>query len=188
MFATRIKGVPAVVLVVGLAVAGAAGLLDQTRAAEQLKGSGTPAAKKDQKDEKGQPAPKGEPAPGNAKTEQKVLTPEEAVKLRSKEKVTVQFKVAAVQDETRSPGSGFGPLPILLKDGGKFAVALLPPATTTIMRLGIEPGKHFSGRVIRVTGIVQPVEGERPYYGQAYYILVEDLNQAEFSFIGDPPR
>ena len=42
--------------------------------------------------------PKEEPAPKNAGTEQKVLTPEEALKLRSKEKVTVQFKVAGVDD------------------------------------------------------------------------------------------
>jgi hypothetical protein len=75
-----------------------------------------------------------------------VLTPEEAIKQRPKEKVTVQFKVAAVE-AMPNPGSGFGgPVYyIFLKDGGRFT-ARLSRAADQIMRLGIEPVKHFSGR------------------------------------------
>src|SRR5439155_22399244 len=45
--------------------------------------------------EQGQPAEKT--SPKDAKTEQKVLTPAEAIQQRPKEKVTVQFKVIAAQ-------------------------------------------------------------------------------------------
>jgi hypothetical protein len=75
-----------------------------------------------------------------------VLTPEEAIKQRAKEKVvTVQFRVTAVQDESQSPGAGFG-----------------------------VPVTHFTGRVVRVTGLVQPVlqpdKSEGPFW-----IDVDDL-------------
>jgi RNA polymerase sigma factor (sigma-70 family) len=101
----------------------------------------------------------------------KVLTPEEAIKLRSKENVTVKFKVTAVQDMSTSPGAGFGTNFILLKDGGNFAVQLVPPAMDTIMRLGIEPQKHFVGKLVRVTGLV--VSGG----GGSFQIRVNDLAQ-----------
>jgi RNA polymerase sigma factor (sigma-70 family) len=56
MFVTKMKGVLAVMLLVGLALAGAAGLLHQTQAADQPKAKGEPpAAKKVQKDEKERP-------------------------------------------------------------------------------------------------------------------------------------
>jgi RNA polymerase sigma factor (sigma-70 family) len=58
MLVTKIKTVLAVVLVVGLAVAGGAELLDQTQAADQPKGKGgPPAVQKDQKADKGEPVP-----------------------------------------------------------------------------------------------------------------------------------
>ncbi len=135
--------------------------------------------------EKGRPMTKEQPAPENAKTEQKVLkvlTPEEAIKQRPKENVTVQFKVATVKDMSMMPTGGFGNNFILLKDGGSFSVRLVPPAMHTIMRLGIEPEKHFVGKVIRVTGVVQTVlqsdTGKGPYW-----IVVDDLNQSQFTVV-----
>ena len=59
MFVTRIKGVLAVGLVAGLALAGAAGLIHRTQAADQPKAAGKPpAATKAQKDEKERPVTK----------------------------------------------------------------------------------------------------------------------------------
>jgi uncharacterized protein (TIGR03067 family) len=109
---------------------------------------------------------------------QKVLTPEEAIKLRSTEKVTVQFKVAAVEDKTPPLGEGLGIPIMLLKDGGSFAVTLPPSILETIARLGIDPVKHFTGKVVRVTGVIHPAGG-------SFYIVVNDLNQAQFTFVGE---
>jgi uncharacterized protein (TIGR03067 family) len=121
------------------------------------------------------PANAGPPAPRDAVPEQKALTPEEAIQQRPKEKVvTVQFKVTAVQDESQSPGTGFGVGFILLKDGGNFSVRLVPPAMYTLMRLDIDPVKHFTGRVVRVTGLVQPVPQIRQAEGPCW-IDVNDL-------------
>jgi hypothetical protein len=117
-------------------------------------------------------APVEKTSPTSAKAAQKVLTPEEAITQRPKEKVTVQLKVAAVQDESHTPGGGFGVGFILLKDGGSFSVRLVPPAMYTIMRLDIEPVKHFSGKVVRVTGLVQPDPA-----GPSFHIRVDDLTQ-----------
>jgi hypothetical protein len=158
MFVTKIKTVLAVVLVVGLALSGAPGLLYQTQAADQpeAKGGGLPVAKKDQKDQKGRPMTKEEPAPKNAKQEQKVLTPEEAIKQRPKEAVTVQFKVASVEAMPNPCGGFGGPnYYIFLHDGGKFT-ARLARAADQFMKLGIEPVKHFNGKVVRVTGRIAP--------------------------------
>jgi hypothetical protein len=124
---------------------------------------------------------KEELAPENAKQVLKVLTPEEAIKQRPKEKVTVKFKVTAVQDMSRMPTGGFGQGFIVLKDGGSFSVRLVPPAMNTIvMQLGIEPTKHFVGKVVLVTGLVQhdPV-------GAAFHIRVSDLNQPGFAVVGE---
>ena len=107
-------------------------------------------------------------------TKQKVLTPDEAIKLRSKEKVTVQFKVAAVEDTNEAPIRGFGHPPlILLKDGDRFVASLAPPVPETLAQLGIDPTKHFSGKTVRVTGVVEPA-------GPSFYIVVNDLNQVTF--------
>jgi len=95
---------------------------------------------------------------------------------RPKETVTVQFKVAAVKDMSSMPTGGFGQNFILLKDGGSFAVRLVPPAMHTIMQLGIEPDKHFTGRVVRVTGFVQTVIPPNTD-GEAFWIVVDDIKQ-----------
>jgi uncharacterized protein (TIGR03067 family) len=136
------------------------------------KGDGPPAAKG-----AGQPAEKGAapptakgtgrptakdampPTANNAQPEQNVLTPEEAIKQRPKEKVTVQFKVAKVE-AMHNPGTGFGgpDYYIFLSDGGRFTARLAKTADQ-IMKLGIEPVKHFSGKVVRVTGRVEPDSG-----------------------------
>lgn len=121
------------------------------------------------------------PAEKPTRKEQKVLTPDEALKLRSKEKVTVQFTVAAVQDTTQSNLYGYSVPLILLKDGGNFAVSLPPPVPKTIIRLRINPVKHFTGKVIRVTGVVVQPDPQKP----SFYIVVNDLNQSQFTFVGE---
>ena len=137
------------------------------------KGAGSPAA-----NDAGPPAAQDAVPPGaqDGQPEQKVLTPEDAIKQRPKEPVTVRFKVAAVQDESRSPRSGFSVGFILLKDGGSFSVRLVPPAMYTIMRLDIDPAKHFTGRMVRITGLVQPDPT-----GSSFHISVDDLDRSQFS-------
>jgi DNA/RNA endonuclease YhcR with UshA esterase domain len=133
-------------------------------------------------DGKGAPLPGGMGAiqpddkknPMNANTEQKVLTPEEAIKQMPKENVTVQFKVASVQ-AMPNPGSGFGgpDYYIFLHDGGKFT-ARLARAADQFMKLGIEPVKHFTGKVVRVTGRVEPDSGK-----PSFQMWVRDLADIE---------
>jgi uncharacterized protein (TIGR03067 family) len=108
----------------------------------------------------------------------KVLTPKDAIKQGSKEPVTVRFKVDSVQDESRSPAGGFGVGFILLKDGGSFSVRLVPPAMYTIMRLDIEPAKHFTGKFVWVTGLVQPDST-----GSSFHIRVDDLDKSQFAVL-----
>jgi predicted DNA-binding protein (UPF0251 family) len=172
MFTTKIKSVLAVVLVVGLALGGVAGLLHQTQAADQPKGAPS-AAEKDQKDEKGRPMTKEEPAPKNAKQEQGVLTPEEAIKQMPKENVTVQFKVAKVE-AMHNPAAGFGgpTYYIFLSDGGKFTARMAKTADQ-IMKLGIDPVKHFTGKVVRVTGRVEA------HSGSSYRMWVREITDIE---------
>jgi hypothetical protein len=175
MFTTRIKGVLAVVPAFGLSLSGAAGLLYQTQAADQPEAKGgPPVARKDQKDEKGRPMTKGEPAPKNTRQEQKVLTPEEAIKQRPKEAVTVQFKVASVK-VLPNPGLGFGgpTYYIFLQDGRKFT-ARLAKAADQFMKLGVEPVKHFTGKVVRDTGRVEPDAGNA-----SFQMWVRDLADLE---------
>jgi hypothetical protein len=46
-----------------------------------------------------------------------------------------------------------------------------------IRRLGIEPDKHFKGKVVQVTGHLQPGQ---PHFGTGeFQIVVEDLSQIE---------
>ena len=114
------------------------------------------------------------PAAKNAKPEQKVLTPEEAIKQMPKENVTVQFKVAKVE-AMPNPGSGFGgpTYYIYLSDGGKFT-ARLAKAADQFMKLGVEPVKHFTGKVVRVTGRVEPDSGK-----PSFQMWVRDLADIE---------
>jgi RNA polymerase sigma factor (sigma-70 family) len=196
MLLTRLKVVVMLFVVAGLT--GAAGLIYQTQATERPKAlRATERANKETQPlaakqevvpalkgaEKGVPAnaeTAGKNSPKEAKKEQKVLTPEEAVEQRPREKVTVQFKVSAVEvtplDGPRIEGYPEGPH-IRLKDGGKFSVLLMGPATDAIRRLDIvdEADKHFNGKVVRVTGQVQPDHGEGPPFS----ITVDDLNHFE---------
>jgi hypothetical protein len=157
MFVTKMKRVLAVVLVVGLAIGGIGvglGLSPNPVVVAQQ-----PGAKTDDKarlpGDKEKKAAKKKPA----EKEQKVLTPEQAIKQMPKEKVTVQFKVAKVE-AMHNPMSGFGgpDYYIFLSDGGKFTARMAKTADQ-IMKLGIEPVKHFSGKVVRVTGRVEPDSG-----------------------------
>jgi RNA polymerase sigma factor (sigma-70 family) len=99
------------------------------------------------------------PTAKDAQQERKVLTPEEAIKQMPKENVTVQFKVAKVE-AMPNPGTGFGgpTYYIYLHDGGNFT-ARLARAADQFMKLGVDPVKHFTGKVVRVTGRVEPHTG-----------------------------
>jgi hypothetical protein len=199
MFLSKLKGVLAIVLVVGLILAGAAGLHFPTRAADQPKAKGEqPVAEIDQKKgEEKQPIPKQEPGPKNAKTEPKVLTPEQAIKQnqeiekaikKSQEKVTVQFKVKVAQVFWPSDSNVVGKVAgsheaLILKDSESlecFAVQIRPPVMDTIRRLGIEPGKHFEGKIVQVTGPLQP--GQPASGTGKFQIVVDDLTQ--FKVVG----
>ena len=67
---------------------------------------------------------------------------------------------------------------ISLKDGKNFSVLLRRPARDQVIRLGIEPAKHFNGKVIRVTGRVQaellPDKGGGPFW-----VILDDLKHFE---------
>jgi hypothetical protein len=174
MFVTKIKSVLAVVLVVGLALAGA-GLIYQSQAADLPKDSNK-VVQAPKPGEKEAPAP-ALPDEKTAPKEQKVLTPDEALKLRSKEKVTVQFKVKVAEVYPNlSQANLYYPLPIphiRLTDGGTCTVTLAPPVREMIIRLGIDPVKHFTGKVIRVTGMIV----QNTPQGPGCYIVVHDLSQ-----------
>jgi RNA polymerase sigma factor (sigma-70 family) len=120
-----------------------------------------------------------EKQPEQAKKEPKVLTPEEAIKQGSKEEVTVQFRVKAVEAKLNPyygySGYGFGgpSCYISLKDGGKF-IARLGRAADQFMAQAIDPVKHFNGKVVRVTGRIQPDSGNA-----AFMMWVVDLAHLE---------
>jgi hypothetical protein len=189
MFVKKIKTVLAVVLVVGLALGGigvGVGLSTHSAAVAQQ-----PAAKSDDaKKNDGKAALDRK----NARKERKVLTPEEAIKQMPKEDVTVQFKVASVQ-AMPNPTTGFGgpTYYIFLSDGGKFTARLAKAAdqfmADQFLKLGIKPGiviseekaeevhklpvKHFSGKVVRVTGRVEPDSGN------SFQMWVRDITLIE---------
>jgi uncharacterized protein (TIGR03067 family) len=112
------------------------------------------------------------PKAKDAQPERKVLTPEQAIK-NPKENATVQFKVAKVE-VMPNPGTGFGgpTYYIYLHDGGKFT-ARLAKAADQFMKLGVEPVKHFTGKVVRVTGRVEP------HSGSTFQMWVRDLADLE---------
>jgi RNA polymerase sigma factor (sigma-70 family) len=169
MFVTKIKGVMAVVLVVA-ALAGAAGLIYQTQAADQPKDS--------KKEAPASVTPTGKTSPKNTKKEPDVLTPAEAIKQRNKEKVTVQYEVSSVEEIATSGaipvGSKVSRLWVRLKDGNNFSVQLRGRVTYQIERLGIDPAKHFNDKIVRVTGQVQHIEKTG-----TFQIVVDDLDQIE---------
>jgi hypothetical protein len=195
MFLTRIKNVLTVVLVL-VALAGGAGLLYQTRAADppQDSNKAAQAPKPADKEAQAPATPAEKTSPKNAGTKQKVLTTEEAIKQRqateqaikqSQEKVTVKFKVTVAQTMRVSKSNvifedvGFNEV-LLLKDGDTFCVQLLPPTMDTIRRLGIEPETHFKGKVVQVTGLLQP--GQPAFGTGQFQIAVTDLTQ--FAVVG----
>jgi RNA polymerase sigma factor (sigma-70 family) len=183
MFATKINSGLTVVLVLAV-LAGGAGLLYQTQAADPPKGPNKVA-------QAPKPAKKEAPAtPARKALEGKVLTPEQAIKQREEteraikkgqEKVTVKFKVTAVQtlrvskSNVVGKSAGFSER-LILKGGDSFAVQLLEPVVDTIKRLGI-PDKHFTGKVVKVTGPLQP--GQPAFGTGQYQIVVTDLTQFE---------
>jgi hypothetical protein len=71
-------------------------------------------------------------------------------------------------------GSQFSRLQVRLKDGNNFSVRVTGRVTYWIERLGIDPAKHLSDKIVRVTGKVQQVESSG-----AFQIVVDDLNHIE---------
>jgi hypothetical protein len=122
---------------------------------------------------KGAAAPEKDPLSGT-KLEKKVLTCEEAILQCPKEPVTVQLKIAEVH-ATPGPRGGFGNNAFLLKDGGKLLARIEEPARAMILNLGIEPEKYFLGKVIWVTGLVEPLPGTGAE--PSFHIRVNDLTQ-----------
>ena len=112
------------------------------------------------------------------KQERKVLTPEEAIKQRAKEKVTVQFKVSSVEEIATGGvipvGSKVSRLWVRLRDGEKFSVQLRGRVTFQIERLGLEPAKYFNDKTIRATGQLQSFEN-----AGTFQIVLDDLDQIE---------
>jgi hypothetical protein len=193
MFVTKIKSVMAVVLVFGLVLGGiglnvglstnSVGVAQQPGNKEKSKGDEKKAEKEESKTD------------GKAsKQERKVLTPEEAIKQMPKEDVTVQFKVASVQAMPNMLlGFGGPDYYIFLNDGGKFTARLARAAgqfmADRYFKLGIKPGiviseekveevhklpvKHFSGKVVRVTGRVEPDSGN------SFQMWVHDITLIE---------
>jgi RNA polymerase sigma factor (sigma-70 family) len=177
MFVTKIKGVLAVVLVVGLVLGGiGAGVGLSTHSAAVAQQPGAKAddgnKKNDDKaakdgtekkpDEKENPKTGGTTGSKAGKEKQKVLIPEEAIKRMPKENVTVQFKVASV--EVTGPYFGYGiAYYIYLKDGGKFIARLIVHDADQIKKLGIEAIEDFKGKMVRVTGRVEPESGNESF-------------------------
>jgi RNA polymerase sigma factor (sigma-70 family) len=133
-----------------------------------------------QRPDAGQPKAKEEqPA---VKTEPKVLTPEEPIK-QKQEKVTVKFKVTSAQtfliakSNVVGKSEGISGSRLVLKDGDSFSVQIVAPAIDTIKRLGIDPDKHFKGKVVQVTGHLQ--KGPSPYEPDQFQMVVNDLTQIE---------
>ena len=113
-------------------------------------------------DEKENPKTGGTTGGKAGKEKQKVLTPEEAIKRMPKENVTVQFKVASV--EVTGPYFGYGiAYYIYLKDGGKFTARLIVHDADQIKKLGIEAVEDFKGKMVRVTGRVEPESGNESF-------------------------
>ena len=99
----------------------------------------------------------------STKPQQKVLIPEEAIRQKIGENITVKFKVTAVITTRVSKSNRIAPDAnagfdevLILKGGDSLVVQLHPPAMDTFKRLGIEPDKHFKGKVVQVTGLLQP--------------------------------
>jgi hypothetical protein len=170
MFTSKIKSVLAVVLVVGLVLGGVGagvGLSTHSAALAQQPGAKADDGKKN--DDKANLAGLQPKQDGKAgKEKQKVLTPEEAIKLLSKENVTVQFKVASVgRPNPNYRGYFYLVNYIQLRDGGKFTAYLFDKART------LEPSKGFEGKMVRVTGRVEPSGGAM------FRMVVRDLNNIE---------
>jgi RNA polymerase sigma factor (sigma-70 family) len=190
MFTTKIKGVLAVVLVVGLALGGI-GLginlsVHQSAVAQgpKITPNGravvpgelkiTPDGKAVVPGDKAKKADEKKPA----EKEQKVLTPEEAIKQMPKENVTVQFKVASVEWDLTHLYSGYpGSAYTHLKDGGKFRASLICNQfarwdADQIKKLGIEKVEDFKGKMLRVTGRVE-------HFGDTFVMWVRDGKNIE---------
>lgn len=127
-------------------------------------------------------AAQGDQPPATA--EKKPLTPALIVEKKFEGQATVEFPVGEVGLMLTSRATTIEesePLHIAPKAEGKQTgqVYLLVSweAATRLKRLGIEnPGEHFRGKVVRVSGIVERLAGRS---GQEYRIQVTTLDQFE---------
>jgi RNA polymerase sigma factor (sigma-70 family) len=108
------------------------------------------------------PKPASVPAANKGVEENKhhVLTPEEAIKLRSNDKVTVEFTVQSVFIPLKpfQPGGKLSDRIdkrfFHLKHDSRFFVFMAGEAATQTYKLGIDPETYFSGKSVRATGEV----------------------------------
>ena len=187
MFLTKLKIATVVFLMLAMIGMGAWGI-GSVAATAQQPNARQPDQRTTTQDEKGVGPKQAE----KANKEQKVLTPEEAIKQRPKEKVTVEFKVKrslTLANPAFVPEGGEIDY-ITFQYDDRFYVCLYGKAVTQIKRLGLEPGSavlrgpgfvprgYFADKVIRATG--QVVAEEEPVGAKTkYYVVVEDLDQLE---------
>jgi hypothetical protein len=122
--------------------------------------------------------------PAAGVTEEKPLTPETIVEKKVEGRATVEFQVedvgliltsrATLTDESE-------PLHLAPKTADKTAgsvsVLVSWQVATRLKRLGIEnPAKHFRGKIVRVSGVVERLMGST---GPEYRIQVTSLDQFE---------
>src|SRR5439155_16910249 len=92
----------------------------------------------------------------------KVPTPEEAIKQKIGETITVKFKVTAVITTRVSNSGRIAPDPdagyheVLILKAGDSLILQLHTAAGTLKRLDIDPEKHFKGKMVQVTGKLGP--------------------------------
>jgi hypothetical protein len=117
----------------------------------------------------------GRPAAGAA--EEKPLTPEAIVEKKFEGRATVEFQVedvGLILTSRATSAEESEPLHLAPKTAGKKAgsvsVLVSWEVATRLKRLGIEnPAKHFQGKVVRVSGVVERLTGST---GPEYRIQV----------------
>jgi RNA polymerase sigma factor (sigma-70 family) len=180
MFLTKLKIATGVFLMLAVIGMGAWGIGSRPATAEQpiARGSDQGTTRDDKRD--------GQKQPEKARKERKVLTPEEAIKQRPKEKIAVEFKVsyATIHQNPAFVPEGGEIDCIDFKYDDRFYARLYGKPVTHLKRLGLAPPRmgfnisYFTNKVVRVTGLVV-AEEELATEKTKYYVVVEDLDQLE---------
>jgi hypothetical protein len=124
----------------------------------------------------------GLPAAGPA--EEMPLTPETIVEKKVEGRATVEFQVedvGLILTSRATSAEESEPLHLAPKTAdrkaGRVSVLVSWEVATRLKRLGIEnPAKHFRGKIVRVSGIVERLTGSA---GPEYRIQVTTLDQFE---------